>query len=95
MAHWSHDTHAKLEAAGYRYIGMATCKYPPCTQVVDFYQTPRGKEMPFEPAAYEGRAGDAPNPPLLQPHAATCEGYKARELERKAWRNDVAQARSH
>lgn len=94
---WPHDTHEKLEANGYRLYtgpdgnradGIAPCKYPPCEKQVIFYITPKGKEMPFE-AVQITSGSDCGNVEgqqdfALQPHAATCEGYRKREADRKA-----------
>lgn len=94
---WPHDTHEKLELAGYRMDkgpageypdGVRQCKYPPCEQKVIFYITPNGKEMPFqdvtEATCPECKDSHPEGTIFLQPHAATCEGYKKREADRKA-----------
>jgi hypothetical protein len=86
---WAADTHEKLTAAGYRLDkgptgegdGIKPCKYPPCEQRVIFYITPNGKDMPFQKT---GLRYDETAQEILEPHAATCEGYKKREADRKA-----------
>lgn len=69
---WPHDTQEKLEAAGYRKVDETKCASPSCTVICHWYNTPKGKFMPFE------RMADG----TLQPHFATCP--ESRKFSRKA-----------
>lgn len=59
VAYKQYGSREELEADGYRHMGTSRCKGSACGAEIDWYETPRGKNIPI-------------NPDTLKPHWETC-----------------------
>jgi hypothetical protein len=61
-------TRDALIAAGYKFSNHAICRGPNCKAEIEWFETPRGKKMPFDLMPN----GDSP----AKPHWGTCPDRK-------------------
>jgi len=60
-AGWFYTSAGELEAAGYRRLARARCKFDACRAVIHWWEAPDGRKIPLDPDT-------------LTPHRRTCPG---------------------
>jgi len=60
------DTRQDLEDVGYKYSGSGVCRG--CGMLMQWFDTPRGKKMPFSVVA----GHEDSDPEIIEPHWGVC-----------------------